>query len=386
MAPKSKIFCGIDIGSSKVVVLIVSVIESGKISVLGVATMPSKGIKKGQMVDIEGAADVIKECLKAAERMAGHTITSALVSIGGAHIESTNTHAVVAISPDRDINGHDLERLNEIAKAVALPSSREILHTLPISYIIDGQAGISSPLEMNGSRLEADTHIISGSSVAISNLAKCMEKVGIGIEKIIFSGIASAESMLTETEKELGVIVIDLGAETVDIVIIYEDAVVYSVVIPIGTKYITNDIAIGLKVTMESAESIKRGVADLALKDDENMIIKARVKEILELVKIEIKKSKYGLQVPLGVVVCGGGALTVGLIDQIRRTLTFPARIGKIESLGGLVDEISSPAFATAAGLILYGSKTQTKNGKSFPIRTLFNKVTNLIKSLLPLP
>jgi cell division protein FtsA len=386
MTPKNPILCGIDIGSSKVVVLIVSVVESGKISVLGVATMPSKGIKKGQMVDIEGAADVIKECLKSAERMAGHKVTSAFLSIGGAHIESTNTHAVVAISPDHDINDQDLGRLNEIAKAVALPSSREILHSLPINYTIDGQTGISSPLEMSGSRLETDTHIVCGSSVAISNLTKCMERVGVNIEKIIFSGIASAESILTETEKELGVVVIDLGAETVDIVIIYEGAVVYSTVIPIGTKYITNDIAIGLKVTMESAESIKKEIVDLTLKNDENMIIKARVKEILELVKIGIKKSKYGLQTPLGVVVCGGGALTVGLIDQIRRTLAFPARIGKVEGFGGLNDEINSPAFATAAGLILHGSRNQMPNTKSFFLDTWINKITRLAKSLLQLP
>ena len=256
MALKNPILCGIDIGSSKIA-LIVSVMENGRISVLGVATMPSKGIKKGQIVDIDGTADVVKECLKAAERMSGHTINSAFVSIGGSHIESTNTHAVVAISPDHDINDKDLERLNEIAKAVALPSSREILHTLPISYTIDGQTGIKNPLEMSGSRLEVVTHIVSGSSVAISNLTKCMEKVGVNIERIVFAGVASAEAILTETEKELGVVLIDLGAETVDIVIIYEGAVVYSAVTPIGTKYITNDIAIGLKISMESAESIK---------------------------------------------------------------------------------------------------------------------------------
>ena len=380
MALKNSILCGIDIGSSKVAVLIVQVMENGQISVLGVATAPSKGIKRGQIVDIDGAADVVKECLKAAERMAGHIVTSAFLSIGGAHIESTNTHAVVAISPDRDINGQDLERLNEIAKAVALPVSREILHSLPISYTIDGQAGVINPLEMSGSRLEADTHIISGLSVAISNLAKCMEKVGIKIEKVIFSGIASAEAVLTETEKELGVVLIDLGAETVDIAIIFEGAVVYSAVIPIGAKFISNDIAIGLKVTFESAESIKRGASDLTQKNVENMIIKARVREILELVKKEIKKSEYGLQIPLGVVVCGGGALTVGLIDQIRRHLNFPARIGRVGGWGGLTAEIDSPAFATAAGLVLYGFKNQSGNNKKFTVKIWFDKIINLLK------
>ena len=279
MAFKNPILCGIDIGSSKIAVLIVSVIDNSKISVLGVATMPSKGIKKGQIVDIDSTASTVKECLGAAERMAGHTINSALVSIGGFHIESNNTHAVVAIFPDHDINDKDLERLNEIAKAVALPSSREILHALPISYTIDGQTGIKNPLEMSGSRLEVDTHIISASSVAISNLTKCMEKMGVNIERIVFAGIASTEAVLTETEKELGVVLIDLGAETVDVVIIYEGAVVYSAVIPIGAKYITNDIAIGLKISMESAESIKREAVDPTLKSNENMIIKARVKK-----------------------------------------------------------------------------------------------------------
>lgn len=386
MASKNPILCGIDIGSSKIAILIVSVMENDRISVLGVATMPSKGMKKGQIVDIDDTANTVKECLNAAERMAGHKINSAFVSIGGSHIESTNTHAVVAISPDHDINNKDLERLNEIARAVALPSSRGILHTLPIDYTIDGQTGIKNPLEMSGSRLEVDTHIISGSGVAVSNLTKCMEKVGVSIKGLVYSGIASIEAVLTETERELGMILIDLGAETVDVVIIYEGAVVYSAVVPIGSKYITNDIAVGLKVTMESAESIKREAVDPTLKSDENMIIKARVKEILELINKEVKKSKYGLQVPLGVVVCGGGALTVGLIDQIRRILVFPARIGKIEGWGGLTEEIDSPAYATVAGLILYGLRTQTDTGKNFSIKTWFNKITNLIKTLLPLP
>ena len=203
--------------------------------------------------------------------------------------------------------------------------------------------------------------------------------MGVNIERIVFAGIASTEAVLTETEKELGVVLIDLGAETVDVVIIYEGAVVYSAVIPIGAKYITNDIAIGLKISMESAESIKREAVDPTLKSNENMIIKARVKEILELVNKEIKKSKYGLQVPLGVVVCGGGALTVGLVDQIRRILAFPARIGKVEGWSGLADEIGSPAYATVAGLILYGLKNQTHSGKSFSVKTWFNNIKNLL-------
>ncbi len=418
---KDIILCSIDIGSSKIVTLIASVGESGRINLTGASSVPSKGIKKGQIVDFEGATQAIAESLDGAERMAGISISSVYVSIGGAHITSTNTHAVVAVAgKESDIDLKDLARLNEIAKAVSSPQ-KEILHALPIAYTIDGQTGIKNPLGMSGTRLEAETHIITGAKVAISNLVKCFNKVGVDIEEIVFSGIASANAVLTETEKELGVVLIDIGYETTAVTVFFDDALIYSSVIPIGARFVTNDIAVGLKVSLESAEKIKHKLTDykheptlnidkkedeldlkelglseetdkISIKYTKDTIMRARIREILELVKKEIKKSGFGGIVPFGVVMCGGGALTAGIIEQSKPVLGFSARIGKVEGFSGLSEEIDSPVFATASGLILYALEQFTTNSpeKTFGfnknilglIQTWFNKLVKLIKSV----
>ncbi len=361
--------------------------------------------------------------------MAGISISSAHISIGGPHIASINTHAVVAIPRSgADIDPKDLDRLNEIAKAVSLPSSREILHALPISYVIDGQQGIKNPLGMAGTRLESETHIITASSVALSNLIKCMGKVEVDIEEIIFSGIASSESVLTDTEKKLGVVLVDIGSETTDIVIFVDGAIIYSSVIPIGARYITNDIAVGLKVSLESAELIKLKLEELSkksaisdsdvgnkksdnksadivdlkslgiseetekisIKSTRDTIIRSRLREIFELVEKEIKKSGYGPQIPFGIVISGGGALTIGTAEVAKYILGFPARVGSVEGFSGLSEEIDSPVFATASGLILYAvqQSTSSSSKKTFGlnmnlpglIQSWFHKLLKLIK------
>lgn len=419
---QDRILCSIDIGSSKIATLIVSVGSNNRINLTGASSTPSKGIKKGQIIDIESAAQAITESLESAERMAGVSISSAYISIGGPHISSINTHAVVAIpGSGADINSKDLERLNEIAKAVSLPSSREILHAIPISYIIDGQHGIKNPLSMSGTRLESETHIITVSSVVLSNLIKCMGKVGVDIEEVVFSGIASSQSVLTETEKELGVVLVDIGSETTDIVIFVDGGIIYSSVIPIGARYITNDIAVGLKVSLESAELIKLKLEELSKKpvasDNKNVdmvdlkslgiseetekisikstrdtIIRSRVREIFELVEKEIKKSGFGPQIPFGVVISGGGSLTLGTAEVAKYILGFPARIGRVEGFSGLSEEIDSPAFATASGLILYAIEQSANSSSKKPfglnknllglLKAWFNKLRQLAKQL----
>ncbi len=429
---KEKIICSIDLGSSKIATLIASVGSNGRINLIGAESVSSKGIKKGQIVDFEGATQAITESLDGAERMAGISISSAFVSIGGPHIASINTHAVVAVSQSgADIDQKDLTRLNDIARAVSLPSSREILHAIPISYIIDGQHGIKNPLGMSGTRLESETHIITASSVTLSNLIKCMGKVGVDIEEIVFSGIASSKSVLTDTEKELGVVLVDIGSETTDVVIFVDGAIIYSSVIPIGARYITNDIAVGLKVSLESAELIKLKLEELSkkpaisdsdfgnkkpdnksadlidlkslglseetekisIKSTRDTIIRFRVREIFELVEKEIKKSGYGPQIPFGMVISGGGGLTIGMIEMAKYILGFPARVGKVEGFSGLSEEIDSPAFATASGLILYAveQSANSSSKKTFGlnknlfglIQTWFSKLVQLIKSVL---
>lgn len=417
---QDRILCSIDLGSSKIATLIVSVGLNNRLNLIGASSTTSKGIKKGQIIDIESATQAITESLESAERMAGISISSAYISIGGPHIGSTNTHAVVAIPRScADIDSKDLERLNEIAKAVSLPSSREILHALPISYVIDGQFGIKNPLGMSGTRLESETHIITASSVVLSNLIKCMGKVGVDIEEVIFSGIASSESVLTDTEKELGVVLVDIGSETTDVVIFVNGAIIYSSAIPIGARYITNDIAVGLKVSLESAELIKLKLEELskkpAIPDNKNAdlvdllslgiseetekisiksvrdtIIRSRVREIFELVEKEIKKSGFGPQIPFGIVISGGGALTLGMAEVAKYILGFPARVGKVEGFSGLSEEIDSPAFATASGLILYALEQSANSSSKKPfgfnnnllelIKIWFSKLIHLIK------
>ncbi len=425
---KDKVVSAIDVGSSKIGTLIASISEDGRINIIGVSATPSRGVKKGQIVDIESAVDAITESIESAERMSGFSISHAYVSMGGPQIESLNSHAVVAVAePEGEIKINDITRVNDAARAIALPSSREILHVIPRTFTVDGQEGISDPIGMTGVRLETDTHIISGSTTSMRNLVKCVGMVGIDVRELVFSGIASANAVLTETEKELGVILVDIGGETTDIVIYVDGAIAYSSVIPLGGRHVTSDIAVGLRISLESAEKIKTWLAhkpkqpavpeenkEGKKKEEEildlkgmgitedvqkisrkavvDSIIRPRLQEIFKYVGKEIKKSGFGTQIPSGLVICGGGSMTIGLLDQAKYTLGFPARIGKIEGLSGLIDEIESPTFATAAGLIIYGTRSTGSSqesgmpvlGGGLPLKAVTQKVTDLIKSFLP--
>lgn len=425
---KDKVLCGIDVGSSKIATLIATVGEDNRINLIGVAATNSRGVKKGQIVDIEAVVEAVTESVESAERMAGYSVSSVYVSMGGPQIESINSHAVVAVAqPDSEITPHDIARVNEAARAIALPAAREILHVIPRTFTVDGQEGISDPIGMTGVRLETDTHIITGSSTAMRNLAKCVGMVGVDVEELVFSGMASAQAVLTETEKELGVILVDIGGETTDIVIFVDGAMAYSAVIPLGGRHVTSDIAVGLRISLESAEKIKQGLGKVPKapvmpdekdskdkKKEEDLldikalgitediqkisrkavvdgIIRPRLQEIFKYIGKEIKKSGYGAQTPSGLVICGGGALTVGVLEQAKYVLGFPARLGRIEGLIGLVDEIDSPSFATSAGLILYAARSSSVSemnlpvlGKGLPLKAVTQKVSDLIKSFLP--
>lgn len=433
---KDKVICGIDVGSSKIATLIASVDETGKINLIGVSSTTSKGVRKSQVVDIEEAISAITESVEAAERMAGYSISSAFVSLGGPQIESVNQHAVVAVSePEGEIKQSDIQRVNDAARAIPLPSSREILHVIPRTFTVDGQEGIKDPIGMTGVRLETETHIITGSATSMRNLVKCVSEVDIDVKELVFSGIASSIAVLTDTEKELGVVLVDIGGETTDVVIFIDGSVAYSSVVPIGARHITSDMAVGLRISLESAEKIKLSLGKLAKsptlpesldKDEEGRevqsskkkdeeiidvkalginedvaktprkavvdgIIRPRLQEVFKLVGKEIKKSGFGTQIPSGLVICGGGAQTVGVLEQAKYVLGFPARAGQIEGLAGLVEEIDSPSFATPAGLILYGA-TQSSQGQihisvlsgGLPIKGMIQKGIELIKSFLP--
>jgi len=260
---KAKIVTGIEIGSSKIATLIaqVNANEDGLmegVNIVGVSSIESRGIKKGQIVDNEEAVEAIIQSVEAAERMAGYNVDNAFISLGGAHISSQNSHGVVAVSnPNEEIVADDVDRVIEAASAVSIPSSREIIHVLPREYIVDGEAGVKDPVGMSGIRLEVETHLVTASGPAIKNLKRAINEVGVAINGLVFSGLASAEAVLTKTEKELGCVLIDIGGGTTSIAAFVDGALVFSSVLPIGAKNVTNDLAIGLRVPLESAEKIK---------------------------------------------------------------------------------------------------------------------------------
>jgi len=428
-----KIVVGIDVGTSKVVTVIAKVDEES-VNVLGVSEVPSSGIRKGQIVDIDDAVLSINNSLEAAERMAGYSASHVISSIGGSHIESLNSKGVVAVArPEGEITANDIVRVIDAAKAISIPSSREIIHVLPRTYSVDGQEGIKDPIGMTGVRLEVDTHIISANSVTIKNMEKAFSEVGVDLDAVVFSGYASSLSVLSETEKELGVALVDIGAGTTDISIFVDGSIAYSSVLPVGARHITNDLAIGLRISLESAEKIKlflstpkkqplkvteegeeerpreksdevdlsslnliEELSKVSQKTLIDGIIRPRLNELFTMIGLEIKKSGFVGQTPSGIVITGGGAQTIGVSEAAKRMLAMPVRVGAPTNVKGIIDEIQYPSFATVVGLTMYGGTVEATSslpfGFSLPplpfnLKTgnkLFLKAVSFFKSFLP--
>jgi len=420
---KGRVIAGIELGSSKVATIIAQVnvdevTYATSINIIGVSSIESKGIRRGQIVDIEEAVEATIESVESAERMAGYNLDTAYVAIGGAHISSQNSHGVVAVSnPDGEITVDDVDRVIEAASAVSLPSSRETLHILPKEYIVDGESGVRDPVGMSGIRLEVKTHIITASAAALKNLKRAMEEVGINVNEFVYSGLAASYSALTKTERELGCVLVDIGGGMTSLAVYIEGAVHYSSAIPIGAKNVTNDLAIGLRVSLDAAEKIKVALSRLTRKaktdksDDlidltslgisgnkkvsrktlTQGIIRPRLNEIFSMVKLQLDKENLGGKVPSGVIITGGGAESVGVEDSAKRMLSLPVRIGKPRKLGGLVDDIISPAFATPAGLVIYGTKKEPQQSLTsitrkikLPSSGIVGKFIDTVKDLLP--
>ena len=429
---RSDLMVAIDIGSSKIVTLVGQYFpDEERVNIIGVANFPAQGIRKGQIVNIEQATDSLIESVEAAERMAGFSISQAFIGISAPHIDSINSQGVVAISdPKGEITDDDVERVIEAARAVSLPSSREILHVIPRQFTVDGQGGVIDPVGMTGVRLEVEAHIVTVSSPALKNLAKCINEAGVNPLAFVFSGFATAESVLTPTEKELGVVLVDIGGGVTSLTIYNEGAPCYSTVLPVGAQNITNDLAIGLRLSLEEAEKLKialekikrdengkfeedevslkkLGVADdlkrrISLKTAVDGIIAPRVNEIFSLIREEIKESGFGGATPSGVVLTGGGAKTVDIKYNCQRVLGLPVRIGLPEKVGGIVDDIITPDFTSSLGLIFYGIKkkrlqkvsiyksidfikiAQKIKNKGLPIKGVFQRLSEWLKPLLP--
>ncbi len=424
---KDRIISGIDIGSSKVCTIIASQNADGPLSIIGVSTVASKGLKKGVVVDIDQAVESIAESLEGAERMAGYTVSSAFVTVNGNHIASLNSHGVVAISsPEGEISQNDISRVTEAARAISIPSSREIIHVVPKNFIVDTQEGVHDPAGMSGVRLEVETHIISGAAMTMRNLVRCVQQVGVEVAELVFAGLASAEATLTDTEKELGVVLLDIGGGTTNLALYLDGAVAYSAVLAVGGKNITNDIAIGLRVSLEDAEKIKLfisnykeptkpasteektgkqareeamkedtlDISDLKINDLKTIsrkfvvegIIRPRLREIFDLVALEIKKSGYAGLLPAGVVLCGGAASTVGMSETIRDSLRVPVRIATPKGATGLIEEVTSPAYAASVGTIIHGVRVggETRRPMSIGVGGVGNRFLSWIKNFMP--
>ncbi|HEB13796.1 MAG TPA: cell division protein FtsA [candidate division WWE3 bacterium] len=417
--PKDRIITGIDVGTSKVSTVIATITPENKVSVVGVSTVPSKGIKKGVVVDIDEAVESIAESLEGSERMAGYSISSAFVSVDGKHISSLNSHGVVAVGGEAsEITEADVERVTEAARAVSLPSSREIIHVLPRGFTVDSQDGIKDPVGMSGVRMEVETNIISGSTTVMRNLVKCVQHVGVDVEDLVFCGLASSEAVLSDTEKELGCALVDIGGETTQILIFTNDSPCYASVVPYGGQSITNDLAVGLRISLEDAEKLKIKLSDGSLKKSKDKedkdkkdevdiselgleidsipfsfvknIIEARLTEIVSMVGIEIKNSGHQGNLPAGLIVTGGVVQTLGLKDVVKKHLRLPLRVGYPTGVSGLIDDVSTPAHATAIGLVSYGSYAEPGERISIPsfdtrkVSQTFGRVIEWGRSFLP--
>jgi len=380
-----QLLCGIDIGSSKIATVVATrVKDEDQLRVIGFNATPSRGVKRGLIVDIDQVTTSVERSVEKCERMAGHKISHAFVSVGGPHIASLNSHGVVAVSNPQDgIMDEDVARVIDAARAISISNTRQIIDVSAREYIVDGQPGIKNPIGMSGVRLEVDTHIVTASQTNLKNIDRCLHELGIANDGFIFAGLASAQAVLSDTEKELGVVLVDIGAGKIDICLWTEGALSYSGSIPIGARHITNDIAVGLRVSLDSAERIKlhlskhvrdhehtkgkkkddvydlsslhlpEGIKEVSLKMVLDGIIGSRLEEMYQMINEEIERSGFSKQVPSGVVVTGGGSLTVGMQEMGRKVLGLPMRMGLPGEVSGLLDEILDPQYSTTVGLIL---------------------------------
>ena len=374
---------GFDLGTSKVAVVVGEVDDFGNISVIGVGETPSEGLRKGVVVNIEKTVHAIQEAAQAAERMAGVRFDTAVVSLAGPHLSSQNSRGVIAVSrADREIGGDDITRVVEASRAISVPSDREVVHVIPRSFTVDGQDGVKDATGMTGTRLEVETHIVTGAQTSIQNVIKCVHQAGFDVEDVVSQGLAAGLAVLSPNEMELGVCLIEIGAGTTDVVVFSEGSGHHLAVLPVGGNHVTSDIAIGLRTTLAEAETLKLNYGHTlpgVIPGEERIevrevggdraqavprrylaeIIGPRVREIFQLAKEEVRKSGFDGLLPAGVVVTGGGARLLGTIDAAQAVFDSSVRLGLPAGLGGLSDRVSGPSFATAVGLVRWGSKLQ---------------------------
>jgi cell division protein FtsA len=370
---------GIDAGSSKVCTLVGDVDDDGHVRVIGVGLAPARGIRRGVVTNVTEATASIAASVEKAERTSGYKIERAYIGLSGTHVSSLNSRGVVGISRrEQGITEEDVDRALDAAHAIAVPHNREVVHVIPRGYVVDGQNGVNDPVGMHGFRLEVEAHIVVGSTTAIQNLVKCVEGSHVEVDELVLASIAAGDAVLTDTEREMGVVLADIGAGTTDLSIFIDGSVWHTVTLGVGGEYVTADVAIGLRLPPDVAEQVKieYGHARASqVPPDERFtvstfgdqgrqavlrwqlaeIIEARVEEILSMIKQEIKRSGYDGLLPAGVVLCGGTAQLSGIEEYGRDILSLPVRVGAPRDIHGLVDKVSNPANAVGAGLMGWG-------------------------------
>ncbi|HJV65648.1 MAG TPA: cell division protein FtsA [Geomonas sp.] len=400
---RDNLIVGLDIGTTKICAIVGNLTEDG-LDIVGIGTSPSKGLRKGVVINIESTVAAIKKAVEEAELMAGCEIKSVYAGIAGGHIKGFNSQGVIAIK-NREVSPEDVKRVIEAAKAIAIPMDREVIHILPQEFIIDDQDGIREPLGMSGVRLEAKVHIVTGAVASAQNIVKSCNRAGLEVADIVLEQLSSSEAVLSPDEKELGVALVDIGGGTTDIAIFVDGAIKHTSVLSLGGNHLTNDIAVGLRTPMAEAERIKQKygccLSSLVGKDETIEvpsvggrkprvlsrqllceILEPRVEEIFTLVNREIVKSGLEDMIASGVVITGGSTILEGMPELAEQIFNLPVRRGLPQKIGGLTDVVNSPVYATGVGLVVYGSKNVGVH--EFPTQqsddTVFRRVSKRMK------
>lgn len=398
---RENLVVGLDIGTTKICAIVGAMTDEG-LDVVGIGTSPSRGLRKGVVINIEGTVSAIRKAIQEAELMAGCEIKTVFAGIAGGHIKGINSQGVIAIK-NREVTTEDVRRVIDAAKAIAIPMDREVIHILPQEFIIDDQDGIKEPLGMSGVRLEARVHIVTGAVASAQNIIKSCNKAGADVGDIVLEQLGSAEAVLTPDEKDLGVALVDIGGGTTDVAIFVDGAIKHTAVLSLGGNHLTNDIAVGLRTPTAEAEKIKQiSGCCLASKvgKDETIevpsvggreprvlsrqllaeILEPRVEEIFTLVNREIVKSGFEDLIASGVVLTGGSAILPGMPELAEQVFDLPVRRGVPQGIGGLTDVVNSPIYATGVGLVKYGSRNMQTRNFSIGQENLFDRVTRRMK------
>jgi len=403
---------GVDVGTTKVCTLIGEIDDADNLCIVGVGVAPAHGLSKGVVVDVDEASKSIAASMEKAERVSGYTIESCYLGLAGKHISSLNSRGVVAVGRgERRITEDDIERALEAAQAIAVPHNREIVHVIPRSYILDGQQGVRDPVDMVGFRLEVEAHIVTGAVASIRNLVQCIENADVEVNDLILQPLASSEAVLTPEERQTGVVLVDAGGGTTDVAIFVDGSIWHSAVLPVGGNNLTNDLSVGLRTPFATAEELKiryghvlpelvdpdemvdvaafgEGASQSVSRRQMAIILEARAEEMFAMVMNEIKRSGYEGLLPAGLVLTGGTVNLAGFKELGREMLQLPVRVGQLRNISGLVDAISSPAYATAVGLLLWGlrhgaseRRTQKRRGRW---ADLYQRFTDILRAFLP--